>query len=139
MTEIQNKVSILQAVSAYEALVHISKLFTDSKKFPTILSYKISKIMNALNDDVETFITHKEKLIKKYGKEKEEDDKKIISYIHLSKKEEEALNNEFNELTTETVTLNVSPIPFSLFNSEDNNIIIDPQVFCVIDWLIEED
>ena len=83
------------------------------KELPIRIAYKFNKIVNTIDEEMETLESFRIKLVEKHGEANEKGD------ISVSKENFGEFNKEYMELLDTTITVDVIKFPLSMFEECD--------------------
>lgn len=122
----------LEALDVFNSINSLNLLA--AKPLPVKLSYRLSKLIRKIAKEHELLQEVRNKLVEKYGEERKEGGYQITP----DGENWDVYQTEPEELLDEEVELTgMERLPFSEFEKlESINILIEPQVFLSLDWLI---
>jgi hypothetical protein len=118
------KLGILKAIE--EPLIKLVKL-----ELPIKTSYKLSKILKKIGQELADLEEERVKLVKKYGDQ--DDEAQSIQVTDPAKYEEFA--KEFGELLQEEITLEIDPIPIDMLG---DSVTFSPAELAALEMLFTD-
>jgi hypothetical protein len=119
------KLGILKAIE--EPLIKLVKL-----ELPIKTSYKLSKILKKIGQELADLEEERVKLVKKYGDQ--DDEAQSIQVKDPEKYEEFA--KEFGELLQEEITLEIDPIPINMLG---DSVTFSPAELAALEMLFKDE
>jgi len=93
--------------------------FLENKEIPILISYRVNKLIDEINPELERFEKTKNELINKYGEEKKKKDSEE-TYVEVKPENIQTFFTEMEALSKEEITLKYEPFNIAkACNSED--------------------
>ena len=127
-----------QLVGSVQALKELSSL-----KLPAMLAFKISKVMNEVDEHLKVFESTRTKKLEELGvkemkKEKGEDNEKFTGRYTFKGNNAEKFQKEMEELLNQEVEIKIPEIKIENFKDSDSKELeISAQMLSTLGWLIQ--
>lgn len=109
-------------------------------EFPVILSYKMSKTLKKINDQVELFNKRRNAVLEKHGKL--DPSKGPDGEYDFEEGKKEVAQKEIEDILAEELKLSIIKVKLDEFkdvrNADGSPYTIKPGVLALLDWFIEE-
>jgi len=101
-------------------------------KFKATELFKVTKFVEALDQEIKSFNSVREEKIKQFGEQKKVDGKQVFE---VSKENQQQFFTEMEELLNQDIELEVPEISLEAFG----DIEMSPKEFLSLKWLLKED
>ena len=123
------KITLDTVLKSFDGLEKISKL-----KLPVAVSFKVGKIIKALNAELEVYNETRKKRIQELGEVTKDHEGKPTKNYQVTEANLLVWEKEHKELVEREVEINIHPLKLSDLGDEK----LEPTVFAELDWLITE-
>ena len=123
------KITLDTVLKSFDGLEKISKL-----KLPVAVSFKVGKIIKALNAELEIYNETRKKRIQELGEPTKDHEGKPTKNYQVTEANLLVWEKEHKELVEREIEISIHPLKLSDLGDEK----LEPTVFAELDWLITE-